>query len=167
MGTKGWSSKFNGQFSIKWSRSWIPWKGQENNISVDCERYIKHVVIELDGKIEPILFTDKTIGNYCIDTFFGEFQANISLYQEFSQQWNILNYTQIVNPNYNIVEPRNTNLGSETNFLSPHFDNSKSKEGSGVGYILKDPQANKTLIACQLSLNIPIMYSSMKSSSKG
>lgn len=66
------------------------------------------------------------------------------------QQYEILNCTQTVNPNYNISYYKNTNLYSYTNYWTLHLDNSKSKEGASARCILKDPQGNKTLIACLL-----------------
>jgi ribonuclease HI len=34
--------------------------------------------------------------------------------------------------------------------LTLHFDGSKSQEGACVGFVLKNPKGNKTLIACRL-----------------
>jgi ribonuclease HI len=44
------------------------------------------------------------------------------------------------------------------------FDGSKSLEGVGVGYILKDPNGKKTLIACKLEFqctNNTVEYESL------
>lgn len=62
------------------------------------------------------MLTYITIGNYFVDTLFMEFHVDISPYVKTSQQSEIINCTQIVDPNCNIVEHRNTNIDTKTNF---------------------------------------------------
>lgn len=40
---------------------------------------MKHMVTELEAPNEPILFINSILGNYFLDTFFGDFPAKASL----------------------------------------------------------------------------------------
>lgn len=82
---KDWFSKLNRYFATNWSHLCLQHKGVENKIRVDREDYMKYVVIELDGKIEPIPFKNYSLGNYCVDTCFREFQDDLSPYVDSSK----------------------------------------------------------------------------------
>jgi hypothetical protein len=43
---------------------------------------MKHTVTELEGTNEPILFAYSISGNYYVDTFFGNFPMDVSLYDD-------------------------------------------------------------------------------------
>jgi len=38
---------------------------------------MKYVVTELNDANEPVMFNNEILGNYCLDTFFGEFTAEV------------------------------------------------------------------------------------------
>lgn len=52
---RDWSSQLQGYFSINYSHIWFTYKGKENQIRVNREPYVKHVVIEMGppNKIIP------------------------------------------------------------------------------------------------------------------
>ena len=43
---------------------WLPYNGKPNQIRIKREKFIKHIVNELEGPNEPIAFTNNIIGNY-------------------------------------------------------------------------------------------------------
>jgi hypothetical protein len=159
---------------------WLPYNGKQNQIRVDRERYMKHVVTYLNDSNEPIMFNQSILGNYNLDTFFGDFTTEISPHVESHMQSEILHCTQIVELDCNIVGRKDTNPNVQTNLVvktnydvhtnldvktnldvetnskvnidmwTLFFDGSKSNEGAGVGCILKDPKGKKNLIACRL-----------------
>jgi len=70
----------NGYFSTDWSHVLLPQKGKGDMLRVDRERYMKYVVMELNGANEPIMFTNSIPWNYTLDvcstqTCFGEFHV--------------------------------------------------------------------------------------------
>jgi hypothetical protein len=48
-----WFKKLNGYFSMEWAHLWFPLKGHTNMIRIDRERYIKHIVTDLEAFNEP------------------------------------------------------------------------------------------------------------------
>jgi hypothetical protein len=46
--SRDWSAKLNGYYATDWSHLRLPFKGQPNKIKVDRERYIKHIVTDLN-----------------------------------------------------------------------------------------------------------------------
>ena len=54
--TRDWSTKLNSYFAIDWSHLWLPYKGQSNKIEVERERYMKHMVIDLNDPNERVIF---------------------------------------------------------------------------------------------------------------
>jgi hypothetical protein len=60
----------NGYFSIDWSHLWLPYNGK-TKIRVDIQKYMKHVVIDLNEPNEPIMFNHSISRNYNYDSFFG------------------------------------------------------------------------------------------------
>lgn len=75
---RDWSSQLNDYFAINWSHLRLPYNGKPNQIRVERERYMKHTVTELEAPNEPIMFINTILGNYCFDTFFGDFLAEES-----------------------------------------------------------------------------------------
>ena len=76
--SRDWSKKLKGYFATDWSHLWLPHNGLPNKIRIDRERYMKHTVTELDDSNEPVLFTDTIMGNYMVDSFFGNLEAETS-----------------------------------------------------------------------------------------
>ena len=94
-------------------------------------------------------------------------EAKTSTYVDSNEQSELLHITQIAEPHCNIVEDctkLDTNnktyiVSSSCDFslelIDPsiwtlYFDDSRNKEGEGVGCLLIDPHGNKTKIACFL-----------------
>ena len=78
--SRDWSAKLNGYFLTNWSHLLLPEKGKGYMLRVDRERYMKYVVMELNGSNEPVMFTNSILGNYSFNvcatkTCFGEFHA--------------------------------------------------------------------------------------------
>jgi hypothetical protein len=51
--SRDWSEKLNGYFSTDWAHLWLPLKGYKNMIRIDRERYLKHMVTDLETLNEP------------------------------------------------------------------------------------------------------------------
>jgi hypothetical protein len=51
--SKDWSEKLHGYFSTDWSHLWLPYNGKPNQIKVDHEKHMKHIVTDIDGENEP------------------------------------------------------------------------------------------------------------------
>ena len=73
--SRDWSVKLNRYFATDWSHLWLPFKGQPNKIKIDCERYMKHTVTDLNDPNEPMMFSNSILGNFFFETFFGELEA--------------------------------------------------------------------------------------------
>jgi hypothetical protein len=116
--SRDWFAMLNGYFSIDWSHLWLPYNGKPNQIRVDREFYMKHVVKDLNDSNEPIMFNQSILGNYSYDSFFGNTTVEISSYEESSTQFEILHCTQIVELNYDIVDNTNTNSDVHPNIVS-------------------------------------------------
>lgn len=131
-------------------------------LRVDRKRYMKYVVTELNGPIEPIMFTNSILGNYSFHvcntkTCFGDF--HVETVEE------TLTHTQLEIPSYNptddlsciIVDDRTNFLDSssidvalDVIFWKLYFDDSNCFEGVGAGSILIDPQGSQHLMANRL-----------------
>jgi len=111
---------------------------------------MKNIVTDFNDPNEHELFNNSILGNFCLDTFFQDFTTNIYSLAKSKQQYELHPCTQIVEPNCNIVDSKNTNLDLDINLWTLYFYSSKSNEGAGVRYILNHPKGNKTLIACIL-----------------
>ena len=95
------------------------------------------------------MFINTILGNYCFDTFFRDFPTKESPIPE-SVISELMFFEHEPSPRddeqASIVAPNQ----KKEYFWTLHFDGSKTKEGTGVGYMLIDPKKNKTLIACRL-----------------
>jgi hypothetical protein len=80
------------------------------------EKYMKHVVTDLNDPNEPVMFNNSILGNYSYDTFFGNYTYEISSFVESNTQSEILHCTQIVEPNSDIVDQ--TNITSSVQYLT-------------------------------------------------
>ena len=76
--SRDWSKKLKGYFATDWSHLWLPHKGEANKIKVNREPYMKHTVTELNSPNEAVSGSNGPDGNYCIETFFGNFPAELS-----------------------------------------------------------------------------------------
>jgi ribonuclease HI len=79
-----------------------------------------------------------------MDTFFGNFMAEVSPINNPQQQSEIKSCKQPTASIQQSCEPDGNQI------WSLYFDGSKSKEGVGAGCIIIDPIGNKTLLACRL-----------------
>jgi hypothetical protein len=71
--SQDWSEKLNGYFSMTWDHLWFPLKGHTNMIRNDRERYLKHIVTDLEAFNEPSLVDFLVLGNYSSDYDFNNF----------------------------------------------------------------------------------------------
>jgi hypothetical protein len=67
---RDWSVMLNVYFSTNWSHLWIPFNGKTNQIRIEREIYMKHMVTDLNGPNEPVIFNNSILGNYSYDTYF-------------------------------------------------------------------------------------------------
>ena len=87
------------------------------------------------------------MGNYMVDSFFGNFEAEISPVQNAEQQSEIFHLTQVPGE---IPVLKIAHLDLNDGLLSLYFDGSKSKEGAGPGCLLIDPFGKRYFVACRL-----------------
>ena len=73
--SRDWSEKLNVYFVTNWSHLWLPFKGHPNKNKVECERYMKHTITDLNDPNEPVMFSKSILGNFCFETFFGELEV--------------------------------------------------------------------------------------------
>jgi hypothetical protein len=73
-----WSKKLNGYFSIYWEHLCLPLKGYKNMIKIDRERYLKHIVTNLEILNEPSSTDFPMLGNYSYDSHFRKFYPLLS-----------------------------------------------------------------------------------------
>ena len=93
--SRDWSKKLKGYFATDWSHLWMPHNGRPNKIRIDREHYMKHTVTELDDSNKPVLFAYTIMGNYMVDLFFGNFEAETSSVQNPEQQSKVFHFMQV------------------------------------------------------------------------
>jgi hypothetical protein len=76
--SRDWSEKLNGYFSTYWAHLWLPLKGYKNMIVIDRERYLKHMVLDLETLNEPSSTSFPMLGNYSCDSHFRNFYPLLS-----------------------------------------------------------------------------------------
>jgi hypothetical protein len=111
---------------------------------VNRERYLKFTVTDLNDPNEPYTPLADSPEVQGMDTYFGNFMAEVSPINNSQQQSEIKAYTQPTASIQKSCEP------DENQIWSLYFDGSKSKEGASIGCIIIDPAGNKTLLACRL-----------------
>ena len=125
---------------------------------------MKHTVTELDDSNEPMLFTDTIMGNYMADSFFGNFEAEISPVQNSVQQSEVFHFTQVSDE----ISVLNTaHLDLNNGLWSLYFDGSKSKEGAGASCLLIDPHGKGISLLAGWHLSAPIILLNKKLLFKG
>jgi ribonuclease HI len=142
--SRDWSEQLHGYFATDWSHLWLPENGKPNKIRVNRERYLKFMVTDLNDPNEPYTPLADSPEVQGMDTFFGNFMAEVSPIKNPEQQSKILACMQPTTSIQHLGEP------DENQIWSLYFDGSKSKEGAGAGCIIIDPEGNKTLLACRL-----------------
>jgi len=126
---------------------WISYNGKPNQISIDREKHLKYTVTKPEGENEPIAYNNNIIGNYSIESFLGNFNAQNSPFLENSVKSQIENYSQTDSSKCtNFVDKPIVNYV----FWKLFFDGSKSNNGAGTGCILVSPKGEKTMLACRL-----------------
>ena len=68
--SQDWSEKLNRYFSIVWAHLWLTLKGHTNMIRIDRERYLKHIVTDLETLNETSSTDFPVLGNYSFDSYF-------------------------------------------------------------------------------------------------
>jgi hypothetical protein len=64
---RNWSHKLKSYLVIDWSHLRLAWKGQQNQIRVNWEKYMKQIIIDLEDKNESIFFSNYVLGNYFLN----------------------------------------------------------------------------------------------------
>jgi ribonuclease HI len=142
--SRDWSEQLHGYFATDWSHLWLPENGKPNKIRVNRERYLKFTVTDLNDPNEPYTPPANSPEVQGMDTYFGNFTAEVSTINDPQQQSEIKAFTQ---PTASIQKSCELD---KNQIWSLYFDGSKSKEGAGAGCIIIDPAGNKTLLACRL-----------------
>jgi hypothetical protein len=76
--SRDWSKKLHGYFSTDWSHLWLPLKGNPNMIMINQEKYLKHIITDLEAPNEPSATKFLVLGNYSCDSDFGNFSPCLS-----------------------------------------------------------------------------------------
>jgi ribonuclease HI len=142
--SRDWSEQLHGYFATDWSHLWLPENGKPNKIRVNREHYLNFTVIDLNDPNEPYTPPPGSPEVQGMDTFFGNFMAEVSPINSPQQQFEITACMQPTASMQQSHEPDGNQI------WSLYFDGSKSKEGAGAGCIIIDPTGNKTLLACRL-----------------
>jgi len=163
--SRDWSTKLIEYFLIDWSHLLLPQKGKGDMLRVNRERYMKYVVMEVNGHNEPVMFTNSILGNYSFNvyntkTYFGEFHAETMEEALMHTQLETPSYNLIDELSYIIVDDRTNFLDSssidvtlDVIFLTLYFDGSNCLEGAGVRSIFIDSQGNQHLMANRLEFS--------------
>jgi hypothetical protein len=95
---------------------------------------------DIDGENEPVMFSNSILGNYCVDSFFGNFIAKSSPFMDSSLQSEVVNFSQTNSSK--CIDFVSNNLESVVNneFWTLFFDGSKSKECVGARLCLARSQ---------------------------
>lgn len=139
----------NGYFATDSSQLLLSFNGHSFKKN-EIERYMKHIVTDLNDINEPIMFSKFVLGDYSFDSFFENFTIETSLYFNTTTRSELFDYTQFAGPNFSNLVIDRSSLNVNKNLWLLHFDGSKTNEGAGIGCILKDPSGNKFSIACRL-----------------
>jgi ribonuclease HI len=142
--SRDWSEQLHGYFATDWSHLWLPENGKPNKIRVNRERYLKFTVTDLNDPNESYTTPADSPEVQVMDTYFGNFMAEVSPIKNPQQQSEIKAFTQPTASIQKSYEP------DKNQIWSLYFDGSKSKEGVGAGCIIIDLAGNKTLLACRL-----------------
>jgi hypothetical protein len=101
-------------------------------------------------KMSQVMFSNSILGNYCVDSFFGNFIAESSPFTDSSMQSEVVNFSQTNSSKCIDFVSDNLELVVNNEFWTLFFDGSKSNEGVGAGCVLQDPNGNKTMLAYRL-----------------
>jgi hypothetical protein len=124
--SRDWSEKLHGYFSTDWSHLWLPVNGQPNKLRINREHYLKYTVTDLNDSNEPFVPSVNALESQGMNTFFGNFVAELSTIADPNQQSEISVCTQ-VSTSKNDVNIVNSCENDE--IWSLYFDGSKSREG--------------------------------------
>lgn len=147
--SRDWSKKLKGYFATDGSHLWLPHKGEVNKIKVNRGPYMKHTVTELNSPNEAVSGSNGPDGNYCIETFFGNFSAELSPLDNPTVSTNYLSSSEL-QEEQEVHEIVKEELKNDSDVWTMFFDGSKCNEGAGAGCILTSPSGNKNLVACRL-----------------
>jgi hypothetical protein len=137
-------------------------------IRIDRERYLKHMVTDLETLNEPSSTDFPVLGNYSCDSYFKNFSplsSDVPLTQNYEMvfqeklsipteetlfcQEPVLEITeQKIREQESDKREETDNLRSQ--IWTIYFDGSKSQEGSGAGCILIDPKGKRHFLSCRL-----------------
>ena len=59
---------------------WLPYSGKPNQIIFDREKHMKYSVTDFEDENEPAAFTNNILGNYSLESFLCNFNAQKSLF---------------------------------------------------------------------------------------
>jgi ribonuclease HI len=142
--SKDWSEQLHGYFTTDWSHLCLPENDNPNKIRVNRECYLEFTVTDLNDPNEPYTPPADSPEVQGMDTFFGNFMAEVSPINNPEQQYEIITSMQLT------ASMRQSHELDGNQIRSLYFDGSKSKEGVGVGCIIIDLVGNKTLLAYRL-----------------
>jgi hypothetical protein len=116
--SRDWSTMLNEYFATELSHLWLPYNGKMNQIRVDIEKFMKHVVTNSNDSNELVMFNHSILGNYSHETFIGNFTAEPLSLAESDTQSEILHFTHSIEPNCNIYDQTNNSFNVQTSIVS-------------------------------------------------
>lgn len=149
--SRDWSKKLQGYFYTNWSRLRLPCKGINNQIWIDSEPYMKHIVTPFKGKNEPVAFADLIFGNCFLETKPGWYHVLPSLVPP-NTQLELLPSPTGAN-DLCILDSSSSNVGCRYytyDVCTLFFDGSKTNDGFRDDCVLVDPRERKHLISSHL-----------------
>lgn len=145
--SRDWSENLHGYFATNWSHMSLSYNGKLNQIRVHHEKHKNCIITELEGENEPVAYSNNIIGNYSVESIFGNFNENTSPFLENSVISQVENYSQTDTSKCISFVDRPI---VESLFWKLYFDGSKSNDGAGAGCILVSLEGEKTMLACRL-----------------
>jgi hypothetical protein len=147
---RDWSEQLHGYFATYWSHLWLPVNGHTNKLRINRERYLKYIVTNINDSNEPFVPSVNALEIQDMNTFFGNFVAEVYTIADLNQQYEISICTPVLASKHdvNIV-----NRCENNEIWSLYFDGSISREGTSAECLLIDPRGNNTFISCRLEFD--------------
>lgn len=146
--SKDWSEKLHGYISTDWSHMWLPYKGKPNQIKIDREKHMTHIVTEFEQENQYVAFNNNILGNYSTKSFIGNFNAPQSPFTVNSITSQIENFSHTNISRCVSIAGELVNKSIDKPLIwSLYFDGSKSNDSARVGCILVSLEGEETMLS--------------------
>lgn len=123
---------------------WFPYKGKPNQIKIDREERMTHIVMKFEHENQPIAFNKNILRNCSTESFFGNFNAQSSPFSvnSFTSHIEIFSHTD-TSRRVTIAEEIVNKLVNKLIFWYLYFYGSKTNDDAGEGCILVSLEGEK------------------------